>query len=57
MLPLLSRKDAMQLLGIGKTKFKSLEDEGEFRAVPIGTKKQYRPEDLEAFVLRQQEKA
>lgn len=57
MLPLLSRKEAMQLLGIGKTKFKSLEDEGEFRAVPIGTKKQYRPEDLEAFVLRQQEKA
>ena len=55
MQPLITRKQAIALLGIGKTKFRDLVKSGEFKPVPIGAKQQFRPEDLEAYVLRQQE--
>jgi len=55
MQPLVSRSEAMALLGIGKTKFRDLVKAGQFKPVPIGAKQQFRPEDLEAYVLRQQE--
>ena len=56
MQPLLSRKQAMALLGVGKTKFRELVKAGEFTPVMIGDKQQFRPEDIEAYVIRQQEK-
>ena len=55
MQPLVSRSEAMALLGIGKTKFRDLVKAGQFKPVPIGAKQQFRPEDIEAYVLRQQE--
>jgi excisionase family DNA binding protein len=49
---LLSREQARAYLGIGSTMLWKLEQEGQVHAVRIGRRVLFRPEDLDAFVVR-----